>query len=66
MREAYRTLEGQTASVEDRQRALNACEMRIQNLRNLQEDSQKQEKLLSELESQLAACAQSERTVCER
>ena len=61
MRDAYRTLEEQTASVEDSQRALNACEVQIQNLRNLQEEAQKQEKLLSDLETQIAACAQSER-----
>ena len=60
MRKAYRTLEEQTASAEDRQRALNACEIQIQNLRNLQEDAQKQEKFLSELDTQIAACAQSE------
>ncbi|MGB1892009.1 MAG: AAA family ATPase [Candidatus Latescibacterota bacterium] len=61
MRHAYRTLEEQTASVEDRQRALNACEVRIQNIQNLQEEARKQGDLLSAFDAQIAACAQSER-----
>ncbi len=62
MRQTYRMLEEQTASLESKQRTLDACELRIQQLAHRQEDARQQQQLLVTLVAQMETCAENERS----